>query len=121
MSDRLPELRSAACLIGNLPEDPGYNGQRLIIDDVESKACESVMDWASNEIATLRAELEKVTKERDEARKKAAIYRADFETAAATADKFQKERDAALAKLEEARGALLIGWEWRRNDHRRRI
>jgi len=58
-SELLSRLRSSSAMLGMLPEDPGYNGSRLIIDDVEAARIAKDIDDA---VAALAAA---VAQERD--------------------------------------------------------
>jgi len=121
LRNTLIECRAA---VASAPADLAF-----LLAEVERLEREKEAEWIKNGdireelegkkdvIGKLTADLERVTRERDEARKKAATYRADFETAAATADKFQKEaiairaefsaeRDAARAEVERLKVAF---------------
>lgn len=49
------EIISSELLMRSLPEDPGYNGSRLIIDDVEAERIAKVLGSAENKIEFLTA------------------------------------------------------------------
>ena len=57
MPGLLSRMRTAAIVIGNLSEEPGYNGSRLVIDDTEADEIEKAIDAAVAEVERLRAEL----------------------------------------------------------------
>jgi len=46
MKELISRLRTASVVIGNLPEQPGYNGSVLVIDDIEAAEIEKAIDAA---------------------------------------------------------------------------
>lgn len=54
MSELLSRMRTAAIVVGNLPEEPGYNGSRLRIDDEEAAEIAKAIDAGVTEIEQLR-------------------------------------------------------------------
>lgn len=54
MAIDLGELRTAAIVVRNLPEMPGYNGSLLAIDDVEAARIEKSITAGVDEIEKLR-------------------------------------------------------------------
>lgn len=74
MSDLRERLRSSAVVIAHLPEDPGYNGSRLIIDDIEAERIAKDLDDAVARISTLEAALASRDEIRREALREAAAH-----------------------------------------------
>ena len=56
LQNALSRLTTASVVIGGLPESPGYNGSRLIIDDEEAENVIDDIDFAIDVIKTLLAE-----------------------------------------------------------------
>jgi hypothetical protein len=50
MNELLSRLRQASCVIGGLPEMPGYNGSILMIDDVEAAEIVRAIDEAISKL-----------------------------------------------------------------------
>ena len=57
MPELLSRMRTAAIVIGNLSEEPGYNGSRLVIDDTEADEIEKAIDAGITEVERLRGVL----------------------------------------------------------------
>lgn len=57
--DIVRRLSSSSALMAMLPENPGYNGSILLIDDIEAARIEKDLDDAIVEIESLRAQLSK--------------------------------------------------------------
>lgn len=58
MKELLSRLRTAAIVMENLPEQPGYNGSVLTIDDTEAEKIANAIDAGVAEIEKLRALVE---------------------------------------------------------------
>ena len=50
MEELLSKLRQASCVIGGLPELPGYNGSILMIDDIEVEKIVKAIDEAISKL-----------------------------------------------------------------------
>jgi hypothetical protein len=50
MEELLSKLRQASCVIGGLPELPGYNGSILMIDDIEAEKIVKAIDEAISKL-----------------------------------------------------------------------
>lgn len=73
----LKNLISASAMLGCLPENPGYNGSVLLIDDTKAARIEKDIDEGVRHIQDLTRQLSEVTAERDAAIRGCDSYAAE--------------------------------------------